>query len=128
MPSAQKCNKKVQIGISYTSVDGKMKIKSEKYFEVNYLFMKSFSQNFEDLTQSGDVINPKLTRKKVQNCISCTNGERKMKIKSQKNFEVRYSFMKLFSRYLEVRAPYCDVYVMHESGPNLGQILDLILR
>ena len=93
-----------------------MKIKSKKYFEVNYLFMKSFSQNFEDLTQRGDVINPKLTRKKVQTYISCTNSERKMKIKSQKNFEVRYSFMKLFSRCLEVPAPCCDVYMMHESG------------
>ena len=42
--------KKVQIGISRTNVDGKMKIKSKRYFEVNYSFMKSFSQNFEVLT------------------------------------------------------------------------------
>ena len=119
MPSVQKCNKKVQVGISCTNVDGKMKIKSKKYFEVNHSFMKSLSQNFEDLTQRGDVINPKLTGKRVQTFISCTNGERKMKIKRQKNFEVRCWFMKLFSRYLEILSPCCDVYVMHKSGPLL---------
>ena len=36
------------------------KIKSKMYFEMNYSFMKLFSQNFEVLTQHGDVINPKL--------------------------------------------------------------------
>ena len=69
-----------------------MKIKSKKHFEVNYLFMKLFSQNFEVLTQHGDVINPKLARKRAQTCISCTNGDRKMKIKSKKSFEVRFHF------------------------------------
>ena len=53
--------------------------------------MKPFSQNFEDLTQYDNVINPKLAPKGAQTHISCT-GNRKMKI----NFEVRYLFMKLF--------------------------------
>ena len=68
-----------------------MKIKSKRYFEVNYSLMKPFSQNFEDLTQYDNVINPKLAPKGAQTHISCT-GNRKMKI----NFEVRYLFMKLF--------------------------------
>ena len=59
--------------------------------------MKPFSQTFEILTQFGDVINPKLARKRVQNRISCTDGDRKMKIKSKRNFTVRYSFIKLIS-------------------------------
>ena len=42
------------------NVDRIMKIKSKRYFEVNYLFMKPFSQNFEVLTQRSKVINPKL--------------------------------------------------------------------
>ena len=75
-----------------------MKIKSKKYFEVNCLFMKPFSQNFEVLTQPSDVINPKSAQERAQTCISYTNGDRKMKIKSKSNFEVRYSFMKLFYR------------------------------
>ena len=77
-----------------------MKIKSKRYFEVNYLFMKPFTQNFEVLTQRGDVINPKLAPKRVQTCISYTNTDKKMKIKSKRNFEVRCSFMKLFSQNL----------------------------
>ena len=43
-----------------------------------------------------DVVNPKLARKIVQTRISCTNGHRKIKINSKRDFEVRYSFMKLF--------------------------------
>ena len=89
--------KKVQIGISCTNVDGKMEIKSKRYFEINYSFMKPSSQNFEVLTQNNDLINPKLSRKKVQTCISCTIVYRKMKTKSKKSFEGRYSFMKVFS-------------------------------
>ena len=57
--------------------------------------MKPFSQNFEDLTQYDNVINPKLARNGAQTHISCT-GNRKMKIKCKRNFEVRYLFMKLF--------------------------------
>ena len=36
--------------MSCTNVDRKMKIESKRYFEVNYSFMKSFSQNLEVLT------------------------------------------------------------------------------
>ena len=86
-----------------------MKIKSKRYFEVNYSFMKPFSQNFEVLTQRGDVINPKLARERAQTCISGTNGDGKMKIKSTKNFDLKYSFMKLFSQNLEILAPCCNV-------------------
>ena len=88
-----------------------MKIESKRYFEVNYLFMKLFSQNFEVLTQRGDVINSKLAPKRTQTRISGINGDKKMKIKSKRNFEVRYSFMKLFSRNLKILAPCCDVII-----------------
>ena len=56
--STQKWVKQVQIGTSCTNVDRKMKIKSKRYFEVNYSFVKPFSQNIEVLTYCGDVINP----------------------------------------------------------------------
>ena len=62
--------KKVQIGISCTNVDRKTKIKSRRYFEVNYSSMKLSSQNFEVLTQHGDIINPKLALKRAQTPIS----------------------------------------------------------
>ena len=52
-----------------------MKIKSKRYREVNYSFMKPFSQNFAVLSQRGDVINPKMARKRAQTRISCTNGD-----------------------------------------------------
>ena len=61
---------------SCTIVDRKMRIKSKSYFQVNYSFMKPFSQNFDVLTQRCDVINPELARKRVQTGISCTNGDR----------------------------------------------------
>ena len=95
--STQKWIKKVPIVISCTFIDRKMNIKSKKYAEVKYSFMKPFSQYFKVLIQYGDVINPKLTRKRVQTRISCTYGDRKMKIKCKTNFQVRCSFMKLFS-------------------------------
>ena len=74
---------------------------------MNYSFMKTFSQNFEILTQRGDIINPK----RAQTRILCTNGVRKMKIKSKRNFEVRYSFMKLFSQNMEILVLCCDVII-----------------
>ena len=40
-----------------------MKIKRKIDFGMNHSFMKSFSRNFEVLTQSGDVINPKFAQK-----------------------------------------------------------------
>ena len=95
--STQKWIKKVPIVISCTFIDRKMNIKNKKYAEVKYPFIKLFSQYFEVLIQYGDVINPKLTRKRVQTRISCTYGGRKMKIKRKMNFQMRYSFMKLFS-------------------------------
>ena len=64
---------------------------------------KAFTfQNFKVLTSRGDVINPKQLVKKVKIRISCTNIDRKMKIKSKKNFDVRYSFMKLCFQNLEI--------------------------
>ena len=42
-----KTGQKVKICISSTYVDRKMKIKPKSYFEINYSFMKPFSQNFE---------------------------------------------------------------------------------
>ena len=78
-----------------------MKIKSKRYFGVNYSFMKPFSKYFEVLTQRGHVINPKLARKSAQTRISCTNGNRKIKTKSKRNFEVRHLFMNLFLEILK---------------------------
>ena len=109
--STQKFVKKVQIGITCTSVDRKMKIKSKMYFEENYSFMKPLSYNFEVLTQFGYLINPKLAQKRAQTCFSCTTCNRKMKIKSLKNFKMRYLFMKLVSQNLEILAPCCDVII-----------------
>ena len=97
-----------------------MKMKNERHFAKNYSFMKPFSQNFEVLTQLGDVINPKLARKRAQIRISCANGDRKMKIKSKRNFKVRYSFMKLISQNLEILATCCDVIVSKLSHKNLN--------
>ena len=105
MSLTQKWLKKAQIVISCTNVDRKMRIKSKRYFHVNYSFMKLFSQNFEALTQCCNVINPELTRKRIQTGISCTNGDRKTIIKNKKNFEVRYSLMKLFSGNFKILAP-----------------------
>ena len=105
MSLTQKWLKKVQIVIVCINVDRKMRIKSKRYFQVNNSFMKLFSQNFEALTQCCNVINPELARKRIQTGISCTNGDRKTIIKSKKNFEVRYSLMKLFSGNLKILAP-----------------------
>ena len=88
-----------------------MKVNSKGKFDVRYSFLKSLSQNLEVLTQRGDVINPKLARKRAQTCISRANGDRKKKIKSKRNFEMRYSFMKLFSGNLEISTPCCGVII-----------------
>ena len=104
MSSIQKWVKKVQIGISCTNVDRKMRVKNKRYYLVNYSFMKPFSQNFEVFTQCFFVINPEFVRKGVQTGISCTNDKRKIKIKSKSNFEGKYSFKKLFSRNLKIPA------------------------
>ena len=42
-----KIAEKIQIGTSCANVDRKMRIKSKRYFQVNYSFMNLFSQNFE---------------------------------------------------------------------------------
>ena len=52
------------------------------------------------MNQGADFINQILARKRAQTRISCTNGNRKMRIKRKKNFEVRYMFTKFFSRNL----------------------------
>ena len=41
-----------------------MQIKSVRYFEVSYAFMKLFSKTFEVLSKRGDVIQPKIGLKK----------------------------------------------------------------
>ena len=69
--------------------------KNKRYFQVNYSFMKPFSQKSEVLTQYCDVINTKLAPKRIQTGISCANADRKTKMKSKKSFVGRYSFMKL---------------------------------
>ena len=38
----------------------------------------------------------------TQICLLCTSGDREMKIKSKRDFEVEYSFIKLFARNLEI--------------------------
>ena len=50
-----------------------------------------------------------------------TNGDKKMKTKSKMNFDVSYSFMKLFSRYVENLAPCCDVLIskLSQKDSNL---------
>ena len=58
------------------------------------------------LNHHGDAINPKLAWKRAPACISCTIGDGKMKIKSKGNFGVRYLFMKLFSKNLEIIATF----------------------
>ena len=73
--------------------------------------MEPFSQKFEVLTQPVDVINPNMARKWMQTCIPCTNGDRKMKVKSKNNFVVRYSLMELFFQNLEILVPCCDAIV-----------------
>ena len=78
---------------------------------MNYSFMKLFSQNVEVLTQCGDVISPKLSRKRAQTRITFTNGDSKMKIKSKRNFEARCWFMKLSSPNLEIPALCCYVII-----------------
>ena len=103
----------------------KSKVKENWYFEVKYSFMKPLSQNFEVLTQSNlvNVINPKLARKRTQTRISCTNVDRKIKIKNKRNSEVQYSFMKLIFRNFEILAPCCDVIIL-----KLGQIGSLFTQ
>ena len=119
-----------------------MKVKSKRYSEVNYSFVKPFSQNFEVLAQRGYVINPNFVRKRPQTCILCSNGDRKMKMKSKWNFELSYLFMKLFSRNLEILAPCCDViisklvqkdsnlYIMSTGGKYIksGAVITLVQK
>ena len=106
--STQKWVKQIKNGISCTNVDRKMKIKSEKLFHVDYSLMKPLSQNVEILTQQEDIINSISAWTRVQTRISCTNDDKKMKIKNKRNFEVSYLFMKLFPRNLEILGPCSD--------------------
>ena len=72
--STQKWVRKVQVGISCTNVDRKTKIKGKRYFEMNYSFMKPFSQKFEVLTQCAIWWRhqPKIGSKRTQTHISCS--------------------------------------------------------
>ena len=63
-----------------------MKVNSKGKLEVKYSFFEPLSQNFEVLTSRGDVINPKMSQKSPIG-ISCTNDDRKMKIKSKRYVE-----------------------------------------
>ena len=110
--STQKWVKRFKLVFHLPILIERWKSKVKRHFEVNYLFIKTFTQNFEHLTQRGDVINPKLARKRTQTCISATNDVRKMKIKSKGNFEVRYSFMKLFSWNSLTLSPCRDVTIL----------------
>ena len=95
------------IGSSFQSIITKISTNKE------YLFQNTKTTKFHEITFSkycsfgsrGDVINPKFARKSAQTHISCTNGHRKIKINSKRNFEVRYSFMKLFSRNILISSP-----------------------
>ena len=78
--------------------------KTTKFHEIT--FSKYFSFDFH-----GDVLNPNMARKIAQNRISYTNDHRKIKINSKRNFEVRHSIMKLFSRNLEILDPCSDVII-----------------
>ena len=51
----------------------------------------------------------------VTSSISCKNGDRKIKMENKRNFEVRYSFMKLFSGNLKIIVLCCDV-IISKSG------------
>ena len=81
-------------------------------FKVWSLFVRSLSQNIASFDSSGDVIHSKLGQK---NPNLCTNGDRKMTIKSKRRFQVKCLFMKLFSRNLEIQVPYCD-FVISKLG------------
>ena len=107
--STQKWVKKVQIDISCTNFTerGKSKVKGTSRWIIP-LWNRSHKmlQFWLNLVTSST---QNLLTKRVQTRISCTNGDRKMKIPSKRNFEVRYSFMKLFSRNPEILAPCPDV-------------------
>ena len=85
-----------------------MKVNSKGKFGVKYWFLKPLFQNFEVLTPRGDVVSPNMDGK-VQIGISCTNVDRKMKIKSKRYFKMNYSFRKLFSQNVEVLTQRDDV-------------------
>ena len=99
-------SKRVQTCILCTNSDRKMKANSKGKLEVRFLFLKSLFQNFwlPVVTSS-----TKKSVKKIPIGISCTYIDTKMKIKSKRIFEVKYSFIKTFSRNFEVLAQRSDV-------------------
>ena len=87
---------------------------NEEYFLRNTKIAKFHEITFSkycSFDSHGDGINSRLARKSAQTCISFTNGHRKIKINSKRNFEVRYSFKKLFSQNLEIPTPCCDIII-----------------
>ena len=52
--------------------------------------------------------------------MSCTNGDRKMKVNVKEKFEVKYSFSKPLSQNIEVLTPREDVInsKMSQKGPS----------
>ena len=46
---------------------------------------------------------------KLMSHISSTNGDRKMEIKSKRNFKATYMFIKLFCQNHEILTPCCDI-------------------
>ena len=113
--STQKWVKKVQIG---EKDERKMKTKSKRYFEVNYLLMKPFSKNLEVLTQQVTFLTQNWLEKEpklvshglIERWKSKVKGALKWDIRSWNSF-IFYIFydIRLFSRNLEILAPCCGV-------------------
>ena len=80
------------------------------------LFLRSLSQNIALLTPTVTT----LTQNWVQICISHTNDDRKMKVKSRGKFELKYPFLKPISQTFEVLPPRGEAInpKMGQKGPN----------
>ena len=82
MSSTQKWVTKLQVGISYTSFDRKIKMKIKRYFSCGksfiYIIVLSTFSSFDSMWWCHS---PKIGWKRTKTRISCTNGDRKMEIK-----------------------------------------------
>ena len=87
--------------------------KTKRYFQVNYSFMKPFSQKTEVLTQCFDVINTKLAPKRIQtvSLVRMLIEKQKWKVK-----RALWAGIRLWN-YLKTLAPCCNVII-----PKSGQI------
>ena len=75
------------------------------------------------MTHCGDIVNPKLARKRAQTNISCCNSDRKMKITSERHFDVRYSFIKLYFPNLKILVLCCDTIISKLGQKDSKRIL-----